>query len=111
MDSALLLAAARLPRTGTREASPSSIPRPGWVVRATACKLQGGRAQARLQCLPPYPARARSCARLYLRHSAAARLHSLDAPLLLPLTTRLGLADSWEGQQGRRVAFSWALCL
>lgn len=55
-DSAPLLAAARLPRMGTQEASPSSILGPGWVVRATACKLQGGREQARLQpapaCLP-----------------------------------------------------------
>lgn len=57
MDSAPLLAAARLLRTGTREASPSSIPGPipGWVVRAAACKLQGGRARARLQPAPACP--------------------------------------------------------
>ena len=83
----------------------------GWSGPQPASCREAERGPACSQRLPACPARARSCARLYLRHSAAARLHSLDAPSLLPLTTGLGLADSWEGQQGRWVAFSWVLCL
>ena len=97
---------------GLAQLHPGAHPRLGGQGHSLqAAGRQNGGSPAASACLPACPARARSCARLYLRHSAAARLHSLDAPSLLPLTTGLGLADSWEGQQGRWVAFSWVLCL
>lgn len=97
---------------GRLHPAPSQGPsQAGWSGPQPASCREAEHGPACSQRLPARPARARSCARLYLRHSAAARLHSQDAASLLPLTTELGLADSWEGQQGRWAAFSWVLCL
>lgn len=76
---------------------PGSVPGLGGQGHSTQ-SCRGGRAETRLQRLPPCPALSRSCARPYVRHPAAAGAAFPDGPSSL-LTTGLGLAGSWAGQR------------
>lgn len=65
---------------------------------------QGGRAETRLQHPPPCPALSRSCACLYVRHSAAAGAAFPDGPSSR-LATGLGLAGRQLGRPARGSGF------